>query len=376
MIVKNKEDFIKRLNENNCVLIEGEYVNQKSKFHIKDKYGYEYEVTSASYNLSGCGRKFHTKNPYSINNINNWLKINKLNDKIILISKEYKDNYDKLIWTCLNCGKEFEASFNTIKRNGFSGMCKKCSMKKGQENNKNKDTLKEIKNMDYEIMNGKIGSHENVVIKDKDGYLYNTSYNRLVTMKKTPLKTFKGNTFNRYNLNIWVKNNNLNKDIVLLDYYYKNNNIYMIYKCKHCGEIYNKKFSDVKDLAFICQKCSDKSQSIISKKTEEYLIKNKLKYIREYRIDDCRSIKPLPFDFYLPDYNICIEVDGEQHYEPVAFGRAPKEKVIDNFRELKIRDDIKTQYCKDNNIKLIRIPYWEFNDDTYLYALNKELNNI
>ena len=73
MIVKNKEDFIKRLNENNCVLIEGEYVNQKSKFHIKDKYGYEYEVTSASYNLSGCGRKFHIKNPYSINNINNWL---------------------------------------------------------------------------------------------------------------------------------------------------------------------------------------------------------------------------------------------------------------------------------------------------------------
>ena len=34
------------------------------------------------------------------------------------------------------------------------------------------------------------------------------------------------------------------------------------------------------------------------------------------------------------------------------------------------------QYCKDNNIKLIRIPYWEFNDDTYLYTLNKELNNI
>ena len=39
MIVKNKEDFIKRLNENNCVLIEGEYVNQKSKFHIKDNMG-------------------------------------------------------------------------------------------------------------------------------------------------------------------------------------------------------------------------------------------------------------------------------------------------------------------------------------------------
>ena len=376
MIVKNKEDFIKRLNENNCVLIEGEYVNQKSKFHIKDEYGYEYEVTSANYNLSGCGRKFHTKNPYSINNINNWLKINKLNDKIILISKEYKSNYDKLVWICLNCGKEFEASFNTIKRNGFSGMCKKCSMKKVQENNKNKDTLKEIKNMNYEIMNGANGSHENIIIKDKDGYLYETSYNRLVVMKNIPLKTFNGNTFNRYNLNIWIKNNGLNKDIILIDYYYKNNQIYMIYKCKHCGEIYNKKFSNVKNLVSICQKCSDKSQSNISKKTEEYLIKNKLKYIREYRIKYCRNIKPLPFDFYLPDYNICIEVDGIQHYEPATFGGISREKAIDNFRESKIRDNIKTQYCKDNNIKLIRIPYWEFNDDTYLYTLNKELNNI
>ena len=98
--------------------------------------------------------------------------------------------------------------------------------------------------------------------------------------------------------------------------------------------------------------------------------------MKEYRINECRNILPLPFDFYLPDYNICIEVDGMQHYEPATFGGISKEKAIDNFRESKIRDNIKTQYCKDNNIKLIRIPYWEFNDDTYLYTLNKELNNI
>lgn len=373
MIVKNKEDFIKRLSENNCVLIEGEYINQKSKFHIKDEYGYEYEVTSASYNLNGCGRKFHAKNPYSISNINNWLKINGLNNKIILISKEYKSNYDKLTWICLNCGKEFKVSFNIIKRSNFSGMCKKCSMKKGQENNKNKNTLKEIENMGFDVISGKCGSHEDIIVKDKGGYLYNTTYNRLVTMKKTPLKTFKGNTFNRYNLNTWIKNNNLNKDIILLEYYYKNNNIYIIYKCMHCGEIYNKKFNEVKKLASICQKCSDKTQSCISKRVEEYLIKNKLKYIKEYRIDNCRNKNPLPFDFYLPDYDICIEVDGKQHYEPTRFGGVSEEKALDNFKELKNRDNIKTQYCKDNNIKLIRIPYWEFNDDTYINTLNKEI---
>ena len=33
-----------------------------------------------------------------------------------------------------------------------------------------------------------------------------------------------------------------------------------------------------------------------------------------------------------------------------------------DLMNLKHRDSIKTRYCKDNNIKLIRIPYWEFND--------------
>ena len=40
--------------------------------------------------------------------------------------------------------------------------------------------------------------------------------------------------------------------------------------------------------------------------------------------------------------------------------------------EIKIKDNIKTQYCKDNNIKLIRIPYWDF--DNIEEILKKELN--
>lgn len=39
-----------------------------------------------------------------------------------------------------------------------------------------------------------------------------------------------------------------------------------------------------------------------------------IKYEREKRFKDCRYKNTLPFDFYLPDYNICIEYDGEQHF--------------------------------------------------------------
>jgi hypothetical protein len=51
---------------------------------------------------------------------------------------------------------------------------------------------------------------------------------------------------------------------------------------------------------------------------------------------------------------VCIEYDGIQHFEPVEFFGGEE-----GFKSLQERDDIKTNYCKENNIDLIRIPYWE-----------------
>ena len=84
------------------------------------------------------------------------------------------------------------------------------------------------------------------------------------------------------------------------------------------------------------------------------------------------TFKTLPFDFYIPDLNICIEYDGEQHFEPVDFGGKGKEYAEKRFKAQQKRDNIKTEYCKNNNIKLIRIPYWEF--DNVENILKQELN--
>jgi very-short-patch-repair endonuclease len=66
-------------------------------------------------------------------------------------------------------------------------------------------------------------------------------------------------------------------------------------------------------------------------------------------------IKKLKFDFYLPNYNLCIEYDGRQHFEPIDFFGGEK-----NFEIIKKRDKIKNEYCLNNNIHLIRIPYNEY----------------
>jgi hypothetical protein len=84
----------------------------------------------------------------------------------------------------------------------------------------------------------------------------------------------------------------------------------------------------------------------------EFLIKNNINYKYEKRFLNCRNILPLPFDFYLPDFNICIEYDGRQHFEPIGHWGGKK-----TFIEIQKRDKIKTEFCIKNNIKLIRINY-------------------
>jgi len=110
-----------------------------------------------------------------------------------------------------------------------------------------------------------------------------------------------------------------------------------------------------------CPICNEsKGEKIIRK----YLCENKIPFYPQKRFKDCRDIKPLPFDFYLIDLNVCIEYDGEQHYNSRCnFGGKNR------FLDIKRKDEIKNNFCKKNNIYLIRISY---NED----IINKLQNEI
>jgi len=87
-------------------------------------------------------------------------------------------------------------------------------------------------------------------------------------------------------------------------------------------------------------------------KIKDILKDNGIKYEPQKRFDDCRGKKnPLPFDFYLLDYNILIEYDGKQHFKETH--------CWEDLKTIQERDAIKTAYCKANNIPLIRIRYDE-----------------
>lgn len=103
----------------------------------------------------------------------------------------------------------------------------------------------------------------------------------------------------------------------------------------------------------------------------EYLSDNKISFEREYKFADCIDQKELPFDFYIPDYNSLIEVQGQQHYEPVDFAGRGEEWANKIFSIVQKHDKIKYDYCQLHEIKLIYIPYWDFNNIASI--LNKEL---
>lgn len=89
----------------------------------------------------------------------------------------------------------------------------------------------------------------------------------------------------------------------------------------------------------------------------DYLISNDISYIRQYTDTDCKDTRVLRFDFHIPEHNTMIEFDGIQHFKPIERWGGDVA-----FEKIQIRDRIKDSHCIDNNIEMIRIPYFEINN--------------
>jgi hypothetical protein len=112
--------------------------------------------------------------------------------------------------------------------------------------------------------------------------------------------------------------------------------------------------------------CGCAKQSLGEKRVEELLQQLNYNYAKEYRIPECRNIKPLPFDFAIFENNqlIClIEYQGDIHYK-TSEGWNNEEQL----KQRQLRDQIKRDYCQKHQIKLIEIPYTDYDilNENYL----------
>ncbi|QKF94184.1 hypothetical protein QKU48_gp0726 [Fadolivirus algeromassiliense] len=132
-----------------------------------------------------------------------------------------------------------------------------------------------------------------------------------------------------------------------------------------CGHKISKELKYIKlGYGLYCNDCIS-IQSNGEKIISEYFKNNSIKYISQHKFDNCKNINKLPFDFYLPDYNLIIEFDGQDHFKQNGYRGG-----IDKLKYRQKNDNIKTKFCFDNRIKLVRISYSE------LKNLNKLLEFI
>jgi very-short-patch-repair endonuclease len=115
-----------------------------------------------------------------------------------------------------------------------------------------------------------------------------------------------------------------------------------------------------------CPRCLS---SLGENKIIKWLNDNDLSFNHQQKFYGCKNKRSLSFDFYLPEHNICIEFDGEQHYKP---HKRSKDKVKNekSFEMTKLNDLIKNEYCITNGIELIRIRYNQMKDIETILANN------
>ena len=95
-----------------------------------------------------------------------------------------------------------------------------------------------------------------------------------------------------------------------------------------------------------------------------YLDSHTYSYRAEFKFDGLHHKSPsrlLRFDFAVLDQTdqpkLLIEFDGQQHFAPFDYYGGEE-----GFKDLIARDTLKNNYCLENNIPLIRIPYTSYND--------------
>jgi Zn finger protein HypA/HybF involved in hydrogenase expression len=136
---------------------------------------------------------------------------------------------------------------------------------------------------------------------------------------------------------------------------YKNARTKMSIVCPEHGEFWQTPHKHING-KHGCPKCNESKLEV---EIENGLKYNKIKHIICYS-PEWLGLQHL--DFYLPDYNIAIECQGNQHYESRDFfgGETEFNKVLE-------RDTRKARLCKENGVKLLYFTH---------YSKIKEEDNI
>ena len=241
------------------------------------------------------------------------------------------------------CGK----ILNMTPHNHLSRYCKYCSNKYKRSKEEWQVLSDKIHNKQFIILDEPKNTKDNIRIKHKKcGNIINMTLNNHISHKngckqcsKQALKS------HDYWVNkckeIW------GDDFKILDYI---DNINSKVRVKHtiCNNIVIKNMHNLIHNKRGCEICSKKAYGELYVKN--YFDENNIKYEEQKTLKELinpKTNRRLKIDFYLPEYNTYIELDGVQHYKAIEHWGGEKA-----YKEQMYRDNIKNQFLGD---KLIRI---------------------
>lgn len=327
------------------------YINNKTKVVITCPIHGDFEQTPLSH-LKGYGCRKCSNDKKRLNNNDVIIRLNNIhNNKYKYPDLVFNKNSDKINIICPNHGYFKQILSDHLKGHGCP-ICGGTKTKNIKEFIKSSNIVYNYKYnyKDFKYINNKTKS---IIICPIHGSFEQTPSYHLKGFGCPKCKTRKSNILEYINKAKIIHNNYYTYDNSV----YEGSDKYITITCPIHGDFKQRAAGHLQ--GFGCFKCN-KSKG--ETKIEKFLIEYNISYEIQKYLNGCDNINKLYFDFYLPNHNMCIEYDGQFHYKNIFENN--------DVNKQKERDIIKNNFCKKNNIKLIRISYKYFNN------IEKILKNI
>lgn len=374
--------YIETESQSGCKLMSKKYLNVDSKLEIMCKCGNIFELSFYCFRRNKekmCDDCKKTKGvfykSFKYDYIKRYIEIESKSE-CQLLSKEYLNNASPLSLKC-KCGKIFKTTFNSFK--GRQKMqCNDCSNKNLSENRLY--DFKYVKNYIEENSNCKLMSHKyEGVFKPLDimcvcGEIFQCSLNAFKHKKHKGcnkcLRVYFSNiqSFSLDEVRHYIEMES-DSGCVLLNNSYKNAHSVLDIKCS-CGKIFKVSYAEYKyKNKQSCNICSSKNNKYKGEIIiQEFLINNNIDFYSQKTFHGLVGVKKglLSYDFYLADYNLLIEYQGEFHD-----GTARQQSELQYIKQ-QVHDKRKREYAINKNINFLEIWYYDF--DKIQEILSSELN--
>jgi len=281
------------------------------------------------------------------------------------LSKKYNGCFSKLKFKCNKDGYKWLTTPSTIQQGHW---CPKCGQKILSEYRKTY-TLKDMQNI-AQSRNGEclsnlyINSNTHLKFKcNKDGHIWMITPKNLIKGTWCPKCNINKRKKTIFDMRKMAEKNNG----VCLSAKYIDNNTKLKWKCNHDGNIWKASPRSIW-LGTWCPICSTLKTELLCKK---YLEKRTQCDFIKCRM---KKINGLELDGYCKKLNLAFEYNGIQHYAFTPWFHENKQQ----FTSQQNRDRLKRKLCKQNNIKLIEIPYkYNYRNTKHLYQyLDNKLDII